>query len=125
VVTGGAGFLGSHLVDLFLARGHRVIALENLVKGSCRLMLSPTNEPVNLGNPHELTILEFNREILRLTGAPRRIRYRPLPKDDRGQRQPDIRRARERLGWEPRIGLEQGLRQTIEWFRDRPGRRRG
>ena len=97
----------------------------DLVEGIYRLMLSQTNEPVNLGNPHELTILEFAREILRLTGSRSRIRYRPLPKDDPRQRQPDIRRAREWLGWEPRISLEQGLRQTIEWFRDRPGRRRG
>jgi len=96
----------------------------DLVEGIYRLMLSRTNEPVNLGNPHELTIIEFAREILRLTGSSSRIRYRPLPKDDPRQRRPDIGRAQKWLGWEPRVGLEQGLRQTIAWFRDRPGRRR-
>jgi nucleoside-diphosphate-sugar epimerase len=72
---------------------------------------------VNLGNPREMTILEFAREIVQVTGSRSRIVQRPLPKDDPRQRQPDITRARELLGWEPRVKLRDGLRRTIESVR--------
>lgn len=92
---------------------------QDLIEGIYRLMLRGTSEPVNIGNPHELTVLEFAREILRLTGSRSRIRFEPLPKDDPRQRRPDISRARERLGWEPQVPLEEGLKRTLEWFRNR------
>ena len=91
----------------------------DLIEGIYRLMLSPTHEPVNIGNPHELTVLEFARQILRLTGSRSRIRFEPLPKDDPRQRRPDITRATELLGWAPQVTLEEGLKRTLEWFRGR------
>ena len=91
----------------------------DLVEGIHRLMMSRTNEPVNLGNPREMSVLEFAREVLRITGSRSRIVFRPLPKDDPRQRQPDIARARRLLGWEPAVSLEQGLRLTLGYFRSR------
>jgi len=88
----------------------------DLVEGIYRLMMSAETHPVNIGNPMELTILEFAREILRLTGSRSSIRYRPLPKDDPRQRKPDITRARTLLGWKPRVALAEGLERTIKWF---------
>ena len=90
--------------------------VDDLVEGIVRLLESDETEPVNLGNPDEVTILEFAREILSLTGSRSEMEFRPLPQDDPRVRQPDITRARERLGWEPRIGREEGLRRTIEYF---------
>jgi len=72
---------------------------------------------VNLGNPQELTILEFAERIRRLTGSAAPIVYQPLPEDDPKQRQPDIGKARRLLGWEPRVSLEDGLRETVGFFR--------
>jgi dTDP-glucose 4,6-dehydratase len=72
---------------------------------------------VNIGNPAELTVLEFARTIRRLTGTSSEIVFRPLPVDDPKVRQPDITRARTRLGWEPKVLLEEGLLRTIEYFR--------
>jgi dTDP-glucose 4,6-dehydratase len=89
----------------------------DLIEGIYRLMMSEHAEPVNLGNPHEITVLEFAREILRLTGSRSRIVYKPLPADDPRQRQPDITRARRWLGWEPRVSLSEGLEKTISYFR--------
>jgi dTDP-glucose 4,6-dehydratase len=89
----------------------------DLVDGIIRLMLSRVNEPVNIGNPREMTIEEIARTIIRMTGASSRIVYQPLPTDDPKVRRPDITRARELLGWEPKIALEEGLVETIDYFR--------
>ena len=91
--------------------------IDDLVDGIIRLMRSDLNDPVNIGNPHEMTIEEIARTIIRLTGSRSRIVYRPLPTDDPKVRQPDITRARELLGWEPKVSLEQGLVETIEYFK--------
>jgi UDP-glucuronate decarboxylase len=91
--------------------------VDDLVEGVCRLMETPFNLPVNIGNPRELTILEFAKLILKLTGSDSRIEYRPLPEDDPKTRQPDISRAQSVLGWEPRVPVEEGLQRTIEWYR--------
>jgi dTDP-glucose 4,6-dehydratase len=91
----------------------------DLVEGVRRLMESNYHSPVNIGNPRELTILEFARLILDLTESPSRIVYRSLPEDDPKTRQPDISRAREVLGWEPQIPVEEGLKKTIDWYRRR------
>lgn len=93
----------------------------DLVEGLYRLMTSDYHLPVNLGNPQEMTILELAELILRLTGSRSRIEFRPLPQDDPRVRQPDITRARTVLGWEPRVPLEEGLRETIADFRRRLG----
>jgi dTDP-glucose 4,6-dehydratase len=93
--------------------------VSDLVDGVIRLMESDVNEPVNIGNPHEMTIEQIAREILRITGSRSRLAYRPLPEDDPKVRQPDITRARTLLGWEPRVPLEEGLRKTLDYFRDR------
>jgi len=91
--------------------------VSDLVDGLVRLMLSDERYPVNLGNPREITILEFAQEIRRLTGASSKFVYQPLPQDDPTRRRPDISKARRLLGWEPRISLEEGLQNTIEYFR--------
>jgi dTDP-glucose 4,6-dehydratase len=91
--------------------------VSDLVDGIIRLMESNVNDPVNIGNPHEMTIEDIAREILRLTGSKSRIVYRPLPEDDPKVRQPDIARARTLLGWEPKVPLEEGLRKTLDYFR--------
>jgi dTDP-glucose 4,6-dehydratase len=91
--------------------------VSDLVDGVIRLMLSDVNDPVNIGNAHEMTIEEIARTIIRLTGSKSRIVYRPLPEDDPKIRQPDITRARQLLGWEPRVALEEGLVRTLEYFR--------
>ncbi len=89
----------------------------DLVDGVIRLLESDQHDPVNIGNPHEMTIEGIAREILRLTGSSSKIVYRPLPEDDPKVRQPDITRARTVLGWEPKVGLEEGLTRTLEYFR--------
>lgn len=91
----------------------------DLIEGVYRLMMSEVNQPVNLGNPQELAILEFARAILRATGSRSRIVFRPLPQDDPRQRQPDISRARALLKWQPRVELAEGLNLTIAYFRKR------
>lgn len=91
--------------------------VSDLVEGVYRLMLSDERDPVNLGNPEEMTVLEFADRIRRLTGSRSPIVHRPLPADDPKQRRPDISKAKRVLGWEPRVSLEEGLRQTIEYFR--------
>ncbi len=93
--------------------------VSDLVDGLYRLLMSGEVNPVNLGNPHETTILEFAELINRLTGNKAGIVFRPLPPDDPRQRRPDITRARTILGWEPRISLEEGLERTITWFKRR------
>jgi dTDP-glucose 4,6-dehydratase len=93
----------------------------DLVDGILRLMDAPTNDPVNIGNPHEVTIEEIARTIIRITGSTSRIVYKPLPVDDPKQRRPDITRARTILGWEPRVQLEEGLSRTVGFFRQKVG----
>jgi len=89
----------------------------DLVDGILRLMDSTTNEPVNIGNPHEITIEQIARTIIALVGATSTVVYRPLPIDDPRQRRPDITRARTLLGWEPKVGLEEGLLKTVDYFK--------
>ena len=91
----------------------------DLVDGILRLMDSNTNEPVNIGNPHEVTIEEIARTIVTLVGSRSSIVHRPLPKDDPRQRKPDITRARTVLGWQPTIGLEAGLLKTVDYFKSK------
>ncbi len=91
--------------------------ITDLVDGIIRLMLSPTNDPVNIGNPAEMTIEDIAKVIIEMTGSTSRIIYKPLPEDDPKVRKPDITRARTLLGWEPKVGLREGLEQTIEYFR--------
>lgn len=91
--------------------------VSDLIEGIFRLAMSEINDPVNIGNPREMTVKEFAREILRLTGSASTLIHRELPVDDPKVRQPDITKARTRLGWEPRVGLEEGLRETIGYFR--------
>jgi dTDP-glucose 4,6-dehydratase len=92
--------------------------VSDLVDGIHRLLESSEPEPVNLGNPDEMTVLDFAREILALTGSSSPIVHQPLPQDDPKVRQPDIAKARRALGWEPRVPLREGLARTIEWFRE-------
>ena len=89
----------------------------DLVAGIARLLDSDAHDPVNLGNPHEMSVLDFARTIIDLTASKSELAYRPLPVDDPRTRQPDIARAREVLGWEPTVALADGLGRTIEYFR--------
>jgi dTDP-glucose 4,6-dehydratase len=91
----------------------------DLVDGIIRLMLSAVNDPVNIGNPREMTIEEIARTIIDMTGSSSRIVYRDLPVDDPKVRQPDITRARTLLGWEPKVQLKEGLEHTITYFRQK------
>jgi dTDP-glucose 4,6-dehydratase len=91
--------------------------VSDLVEGIYRLSLSNEADPVNIGNPSELSVLDFARTIQRLTGTRSEIVFKPLPVDDPRVRQPDISRARRLLGWEPKVKLEEGLSRTIEYFR--------
>lgn len=89
----------------------------DLIEGIYRLMLVNNHTPVNIGNPQEMTMLEFAGEIIRLTGSKSQIVYKSLPEDDPKQRRPDITRARNLLQWEPSVALEEGLVNTIDYFR--------
>ncbi len=91
--------------------------VSDLVDGIVRLMESKENDPVNIGNPHEMTIEDIARTIIRMTRSKSQVVYRPLPEDDPKVRQPDITRARTLLGWEPKVSLEEGLTKTLEYFR--------
>jgi dTDP-glucose 4,6-dehydratase len=91
--------------------------ITDLVDGILRLMESNVNDPVNIGNPREMTLEDLARTIIRLTASTSSIVYRPLPEDDPKVRQPDITRAKTLLGWEPKVALEQGLETTIAYFR--------
>ena len=93
--------------------------VSDLVEGVCRLLASDVTEPVNIGNPEEISVLELARTVARLAGTEPEIRFVDRPVDDPSVRQPDISRARQLLGWEPVIGLEEGLNRTIAWFRER------
>jgi dTDP-glucose 4,6-dehydratase len=91
--------------------------VSDLVEGIYRLLLSDYPNPVNIGNPSEITINQFAEEIIALTGAKTKIIYKPLPKDDPKQRQPDITRAREILNWEPKVNRAEGLKLTLDYFK--------
>jgi len=90
--------------------------VSDLIEGIYRLMMSDHTEPVNIGNPREMTMLEFAREIIQATGSRSKIVFKPLPQDDPKQRRPDITRARTWLKWEPQVPLAEGLRKTIAYF---------
>jgi dTDP-glucose 4,6-dehydratase len=91
--------------------------VDDLIEGIWRLLMSDLREPCNIGNPHEMTILEFAETIKAATGSSSPIVFKPLPVDDPLQRKPDITRARENLGWEPKVALREGLESTIAYFR--------
>jgi dTDP-glucose 4,6-dehydratase len=93
--------------------------VSDLIDGIFRLAKSNFNEPVNIGNPREMTIKQFAEEIIRITGSPSGIDYRPLPVDDPKVRQPDITRAKSVLGWEPKVDFDEGIRKTIDYFKNR------
>jgi dTDP-glucose 4,6-dehydratase len=91
--------------------------VSDLIEGIYRLLMSDDAQPTNVGNPNEMTVLQFAKEIKRLTGTEAPIEFRPLPEDDPKIRRPDITKARKLLGWEPKVPLEEGLTKTIEYFR--------
>ena len=91
--------------------------VSDLIEGIYRLMMSSVRQPVNIGNPHEMTVLEFAHEIIKATNSRSRITFKPLPQDDPKQRKPDITRARTKLHWQPKVPLREGLKKTIEYFR--------
>jgi dTDP-glucose 4,6-dehydratase len=91
--------------------------VSDLIEGIYRLLLSGEPDPVNIGNPAELSVLDFARTIQKLTGTKSEIVFKPLPVDDPRVRQPDISKAKSKLGWEPKVPLEEGLPRTIEYFR--------
>ncbi len=97
--------------------------VSDLVDGIIRLMLSAEHDPINIGNPVEMTIKQIAETIIRMTGATSKIIYKPLPTDDPKQRRPDITRARTLLKWEPKVQLQEGLVKTIEYFRTKVGAR--
>ena len=94
--------------------------VDDLVEGIYRLLLSDYAQPMNIGNPSEITIGDFAEEIVKLTGTKQKVVYKDLPKDDPKQRQPDITKARKILGWEPKVSREEGLKITYEYFRSLP-----
>jgi dTDP-glucose 4,6-dehydratase len=91
--------------------------VSDLIEGIYRLMMSSYDKPMNIGNPSEMTVLEFAKEIIRATGSRSKIVFKPLPQDDPRQRQPDITRARKYLKWEPVVPLSAGLKRAISYFR--------
>lgn len=93
--------------------------ISDMIEGIERLLFSQETEPINLGNPQEMSILELAHMVNEMTGNKAGVAYEPLPQDDPRVRQPDITRAKELLGWEPKIELEEGLRTTIAWFKGR------
>ena len=97
-----------------------VCYVDDLIEGIVRLLHSPLHGPVNIGNPHEMSVLELAEWIRKLTGSSSPIEFIPRPQDDPTVRQPDISFARRALGWEPQVPLEDGLRATIDWFRAHP-----
>ncbi|MEJ7769131.1 MAG: UDP-glucuronic acid decarboxylase family protein [Chitinophagaceae bacterium] len=94
--------------------------VDDLVEGIYRLLMSDYHEPVNIGNPDEISLKEFAEEIISLTGTNQKIIYQPLPKDDPKQRKPDITKAREILGWTPKVNRKEGLKITYEYFKSLP-----
>ena len=97
--------------------------VDDLIEGIYRLLMSDHSEPVNIGNPHEITISEFAEEIMELTGTDQKIVYKELPVNDPMQRKPNISKAQALLGWEPKVMREEGLKLTYEWFKSLPDER--
>ncbi|MFW2376645.1 MAG: NAD-dependent epimerase/dehydratase family protein, partial [Cellulophaga baltica] len=91
--------------------------IDDQVEGIYRLLMSDCSDPVNIGNPHETTILEFAQEIIKLTGTQQKIIFKPLPQDDPLQRQPDITKAKEILDWEPKVHRTEGLKIVFDYFK--------
>ncbi|HEX9653615.1 MAG TPA: UDP-glucuronic acid decarboxylase family protein [bacterium] len=91
--------------------------VDDLIEGIYRLLVSDYHEPVNIGNPNEMTIKELAEMIIKVTGSKSAVVYNPLPVDDPKVRQPNIEKAKSKLGWEPKVGLEAGLRKTVDWFK--------
>ena len=91
--------------------------VEDEIEGIYRLLMSDYHLPVNIGNPDEITILDFAQEIIELTGTDQKIVFKPLPKNDPLQRKPDITKAKEILGWEPQIGRKEGMQRTYAYFK--------
>ncbi|BAV04675.1 dTDP-glucose 4,6-dehydratase [Filimonas lacunae] len=94
--------------------------VDDLVEGIYRLLMSDYEKPVNIGNPNEISLKDFAEEVLKLTGSSVKIIYKPLPVDDPKQRRPDITKAQELLGWEPKVGRAEGLKKTYEYFKNLP-----
>lgn len=94
--------------------------VDDLVEGIYRLLMSDYAQPVNIGNPNEISLKDFAEEVLKLTGSKVNIVYQPLPVDDPKQRRPDITKAKQLLGWEPKIGRAEGLRRTYDYFKSLP-----
>jgi len=91
--------------------------VDDQIDGLYRLLLSDYHLPVNIGNPGEITILDFAKEIVKLTGTDQKIVFKPLPEDDPLQREPDISKAKKILGWEPKVSREEGMKKTYEYFK--------
>jgi len=94
--------------------------VDDLIDGIYKLLMSDYSMPVNIGNPDQITLKDFAKEIIRLTGTTQKIVYKPLPQDDPKQRQPDISKAKELLGWEPKVSRQEGLKITYEYFKSLP-----
>lgn len=94
--------------------------VDDLIEGIYRLLLSDYHLPVNIGNPNEISLKDFAEEVIKLTGTKQKIVYKELPKDDPKQRQPDITKAKEILGWEPKVDRAEGLKKTYEYFKNLP-----
>jgi dTDP-glucose 4,6-dehydratase len=94
--------------------------VDDLIEGIYRLLMSDYVNPVNIGNPDEITLKEFAEEIIRLTGTEQKIVYRPLPTDDPKQRKPDITKAKEILGWSPKVSRSEGVKITYDYFKSLP-----
>jgi dTDP-glucose 4,6-dehydratase len=90
--------------------------VEDEIEGIYRLLMSDYHLPLNIGNPDEISILDFAKEIIKLTGTDQKIVFKPLPKNDPLQRKPDITKAREILGWQPKIGRKEGMQRTYDYF---------
>lgn len=99
--------------------------VSDLIEGIYRLMQSQEHRPVNIGNPHEMTVLQFAQLIIQMTRSSSTVVHKPLPQDDPTVRRPDIRRAKEILGWEPKVRIEDGLAKTIDYFEERRRREQG
>lgn len=92
--------------------------VSDMVSGLCKMMNSKQPGPINIGNPKEITVLELARRIIKITDSGSKVVFKDLPKDDPARRRPDIKRARKFLKWNPEVGLNKGLKETIEWFRN-------